>query len=208
MLPQDVRDSYELGDVLGEGQFGLVRKAAHRGTRKLFACKSISKTQLRFLEEIEDVRREVQIMQHLAGLPHIVRVRALTAHTDLIGLASEHILLIVHYCLLSKSNRGVMAALSTLTCGMVPGSCIQPSRPIWRDVYALLHPSSQSEVMGPMSPRWPLVFGLSWPRASGDVTQRSVPAGQHLKTLPGCCPRAPAFGPLLLILPASPRDAC
>lgn len=39
-LPQD----YELGDILGQGAFGVVRVATHRVTGQRFACKTLSKS--------------------------------------------------------------------------------------------------------------------------------------------------------------------
>ena len=56
---------YHLGKVLGRGQFGTTRLAEQKGAKKTFACKSIAKRKLTCQEDIDDVRREVQIMHHL-----------------------------------------------------------------------------------------------------------------------------------------------
>ncbi|CAK0786958.1 Calcium-dependent protein kinase 2 [Coccomyxa viridis] len=69
---EDVNDLYTLGKVLGRGQFGITRLATDKKTGKDFACKSIAKRKLLSKEDVEDVRREVQIMHHLKGHDNIV----------------------------------------------------------------------------------------------------------------------------------------
>eukprot|EP01024_Parvocaulis_polyphysoides_P007797 TRINITY_DN12295_c0_g1_i4.p1 TRINITY_DN12295_c0_g1~~TRINITY_DN12295_c0_g1_i4.p1 ORF type:complete len:538 (+),score=105.98 TRINITY_DN12295_c0_g1_i4:568-2181(+) len=71
----DVTSIYNLGKVLGRGQFGITRLATDKNTNEKFACKTISKRKLTTKEDIEDVRREVQIMHHLAGYKHIVTLK-------------------------------------------------------------------------------------------------------------------------------------
>lgn len=86
---------YTLGRVLGRGQFGVTRLAEEKGSGEKFACKSISKRKLTYVgrdcrtsvfpartlvifrskEDIDDVRREVQIMHHLAGDPNVVKLK-------------------------------------------------------------------------------------------------------------------------------------
>ena len=70
---QDIFKLYKLGKELGRGQFGTVQECVELATGKLYACKVISKHKLKSKEEIEDVRREVAIMYHLAGNPNIAR---------------------------------------------------------------------------------------------------------------------------------------
>lgn len=69
---EDVSSLYMLGRVLGKGQFGTTRLAEERSSGKQLACKSIAKRKLTTPEDVEDVRREVQIMHHLKGCPHVV----------------------------------------------------------------------------------------------------------------------------------------
>ena len=45
-LPQDVTADYQLGKVLGRGQFGTTRLAEAKSQKKQFACKSIAKRKL------------------------------------------------------------------------------------------------------------------------------------------------------------------
>eukprot|EP00798_Chlamydomonas_sp_ICE-L_P028848 gene28848-32036_t len=63
---------YEPGVILGKGTFGTTYLATEKGTSNKYAVKVISKRKLGSPEEIEDVRREVQIMHHLAGHPNVV----------------------------------------------------------------------------------------------------------------------------------------
>ncbi|EFN57613.1 hypothetical protein CHLNCDRAFT_30247 [Chlorella variabilis] len=67
----DVSAEYTLGKVLGRGQFGTTRIADRKGHQQSFACKSIAKRKLTCQEDIDDVRREVQIMHHLKGHENI-----------------------------------------------------------------------------------------------------------------------------------------
>lgn len=54
-------EAYHLGKVLGKGQFGTTRLASEKkDSKKLYACKSISKRKLTHPDDIEDVRREIQ----------------------------------------------------------------------------------------------------------------------------------------------------
>ncbi|KAF3595859.1 hypothetical protein DY000_02027174 [Brassica cretica] len=64
---ENVRGTYDFGKELGRGQFGVTYLVTHKETKKLFACKSIPTRRLVHRDDIEDVRREVQIMHHLSG---------------------------------------------------------------------------------------------------------------------------------------------
>ncbi|XP_020092262.1 calcium-dependent protein kinase 20-like isoform X1 [Ananas comosus] len=72
---RDIGSRYELGQELGRGEFGITYLCTERATGDAFACKSISKKKLRTAVDIEDVRREVDIMRHLPGHPNIVTLR-------------------------------------------------------------------------------------------------------------------------------------
>lgn len=72
---EDVRAIYSMGRELGRGQFGVTHLCTNKKTGELLACKSIAKRKLANKEDVEDVRREVQIMHHLTGQPNIVELK-------------------------------------------------------------------------------------------------------------------------------------
>lgn len=71
----NIRDLYNLGRKLGQGQFGTTYLCVENATGTEYACKSISKRKLISKEDVEDVRREIQIMHHLAGHKNIVTIK-------------------------------------------------------------------------------------------------------------------------------------
>ncbi|XP_042484114.1 calcium-dependent protein kinase 8-like [Macadamia integrifolia] len=71
----DLGVRYELGRELGRGEFGITFLCTDKTTGEAFACKSISKKKLRTAVDIEDVRREVEIMKHLPPHPNIVSLK-------------------------------------------------------------------------------------------------------------------------------------
>ncbi|KAI5592803.1 hypothetical protein POPTR_004G207300v4 [Populus trichocarpa] len=71
----NIRDLYTLGRKLGQGQFGTTYLCTDISTGIEYACKSISKRKLISKEDVEDVRREIQIMHHLAGHKNIVTIK-------------------------------------------------------------------------------------------------------------------------------------
>ncbi|CAN4109425.1 unnamed protein product [Withania somnifera] len=67
----------QIESVLGRkttGQFGTTYLCLGKSSGKQYACKSIAKRKLTTEEDIEDVRREIQIMHHLAGQPSVVQI--------------------------------------------------------------------------------------------------------------------------------------
>ncbi|XP_059315358.1 calcium-dependent protein kinase 17-like [Lycium ferocissimum] len=72
---EDVRKTYSIGKELGRGQFGVTHLCTHKQTGDQFACKTIAKRKLVNKEDIEDVKREVQIMHHLTGQQNIVELK-------------------------------------------------------------------------------------------------------------------------------------
>ncbi|KAK4478851.1 hypothetical protein RD792_014356 [Penstemon davidsonii] len=71
---ENLKEKYSLGRKLGQGQFGTTFLCVEKGTNKEFACKSIAKRKLTTEEDVEDVRREIQIMHHLAGHPNVISI--------------------------------------------------------------------------------------------------------------------------------------
>lgn len=71
----DVRSHYTLGKELGRGQFGVTYLCTENSTGRKYACKSISKRKLVSKNDKDDIKREIQIMQHLSGQPNIVEFK-------------------------------------------------------------------------------------------------------------------------------------
>ncbi|RYR51138.1 hypothetical protein Ahy_A06g026185 isoform A [Arachis hypogaea] len=71
----DINTMYEMKKELGRGQSGVTYLCIERSTGREYACKTIARGKLVRKEEIEDVRREIMILQHLSGQPNIVEFR-------------------------------------------------------------------------------------------------------------------------------------
>ncbi|KZV56512.1 hypothetical protein F511_22343 [Dorcoceras hygrometricum] len=84
-----ISDKYILGRELGRGEFGVTYLCTDRETREALACKSISKKKLRTAVDIEDVRREVEIMSSLPEHPNIVKLRATYEDNEAVHLVME-----------------------------------------------------------------------------------------------------------------------
>ncbi|XP_072962091.1 calcium-dependent protein kinase 29-like [Typha angustifolia] len=71
----DITTLFALEKELGRGQFGVTYLCTERATGIKYACKSVSKKKLVSRSDIEDMRREVMILQHLTGQPNIVEFK-------------------------------------------------------------------------------------------------------------------------------------
>ncbi|KAF5747197.1 putative calcium-dependent protein kinase [Tripterygium wilfordii] len=71
----DISTLYDLHKELGRGQFGITYLCTEKATGLKYACKSISRRKLVDKKEIEDVKREILILQHLTGQPNIVEFK-------------------------------------------------------------------------------------------------------------------------------------
>lgn len=86
---EDVRSIFDLGRELGRGQFGVTHLVTHKQTKEVFACKSIATRKLVTKDDIEDVRREVQIMHHLTGHRNIVELKGTYEDRHSVNLIME-----------------------------------------------------------------------------------------------------------------------
>jgi len=86
---KDCWKDYEIGRILGKGTFGTTYLATKRGTSDQYAVKVISKRKLSSPEEIEDVKREVQIMHHLAGHANVVHLHGVYEDKSNVCLVME-----------------------------------------------------------------------------------------------------------------------
>ncbi|KAK8691446.1 hypothetical protein V6N13_074957 [Hibiscus sabdariffa] len=80
---------YKLGEELGRGEFGVTSKCYDLKTGEPYACKRISKARLRAEIDIEDVRREVEIMKHLPKHPNIVAFKEAFEDKEAVYLVME-----------------------------------------------------------------------------------------------------------------------
>eukprot|EP00117_Sycon_ciliatum_P009090 scpid27316/ scgid4885/ Death-associated protein kinase 1 len=73
-----IEDSFDLGDELGRGKFGVVKKCRCKDDDEDYAAKFIRKRKTRVGrgQRPEDIYREIEIMQNLNGHPRIVSLEA------------------------------------------------------------------------------------------------------------------------------------
>ncbi|CAN6300282.1 unnamed protein product [Urochloa humidicola] len=71
----DVTEHYTLGRKLGEGKYGTTYLCTEINTGCQYACKSILKKMFVNMQDVEDVRREIQIMHYLSGQKNIVTIK-------------------------------------------------------------------------------------------------------------------------------------
>ncbi|KAI7725798.1 hypothetical protein M8C21_013969 [Ambrosia artemisiifolia] len=84
-----LKEYYNLGPKLGHGQFGTTFLCTEKTTGKRFACKSIAKRKLLTEEDVEDVRREIEIMHHLSGHPNVVSIQGAYEDSVAVHLVME-----------------------------------------------------------------------------------------------------------------------
>ncbi|WOL08930.1 calcium-dependent protein kinase 10-like [Canna indica] len=81
---ENLKDIYSLGKKLGQGQFGTTFLCVEKATGKEYACKSILKRKLVTDDDVEDVRREIQIMHHLSGHSNVISIKG--AYEDAVAV--------------------------------------------------------------------------------------------------------------------------
>ncbi|KAA3458909.1 calcium-dependent protein kinase 8-like [Gossypium australe] len=86
---RDISAQYDLGREMGRGEFGVTYLCTDPNSGEKFACKSISKKKLRTAVDIEDVRREVQIMKHLPKHPNVVTLKHTFEDDDAVHIVME-----------------------------------------------------------------------------------------------------------------------
>ncbi|XVF75805.1 hypothetical protein PTKIN_Ptkin13bG0216400 [Pterospermum kingtungense] len=86
---REIEQRYELGRELGRVEFGITYLCTDKETGDTFACKSISKKKLRTAVDIEDVRREVEIMRHLPKHSNIVSLKDTYEDDNAVHLVME-----------------------------------------------------------------------------------------------------------------------
>ncbi|EOA20403.1 hypothetical protein CARUB_v10000714mg [Capsella rubella] len=86
---EDIRKVYSLGKELGQGYFATTYMCTEISTGNTYACKSILKSNLISQIYEEDVKREIQIMQHLSGQPNIVEIKGAYEDRQCVHLVME-----------------------------------------------------------------------------------------------------------------------
>ncbi|GJP32911.1 hypothetical protein CLOM_g17494 [Closterium sp. NIES-68] len=76
-------------EPIGAGHFGVVRRCKNRATGEVLACKTIPKDRLLTESARDDVRREVAILQSVAGHPGVVQLRTVFEDEREIHLVME-----------------------------------------------------------------------------------------------------------------------
>ncbi|KAJ7957913.1 putative Calcium-dependent protein kinase [Quillaja saponaria] len=71
----DITSIYNLNKELRRGQSGITYLCEEKVTGRNYACECIAKGKLVDKQDIEDVRREILILQHLSGQPNIVELK-------------------------------------------------------------------------------------------------------------------------------------
>ncbi|KAL3634353.1 Calcium-dependent protein kinase 24 [Castilleja foliolosa] len=85
----DIYKKYRFGKELGRGEFGVTYQCFNDTNGESFACKKIPKSKLRTDIDVEDVRREVEIMRHLPKHPNIVSYKEVYEDKEAIYLVME-----------------------------------------------------------------------------------------------------------------------
>ncbi|PSS35869.1 Calcium-dependent protein kinase [Actinidia chinensis var. chinensis] len=85
----DVFTRYNFGNELGRGEFGVTYQCYDSFTGESVACKKISKSKIKTEIDVEDVRREVEIMRNLPSHPNIVRYKDVYGDKDAVYLVME-----------------------------------------------------------------------------------------------------------------------
>ncbi|KAK3007096.1 hypothetical protein RJ639_016974 [Escallonia herrerae] len=79
-----LKEFYNLGQKLGHGQFGTTFLCVEKATGQHYACKSIAKRKLITKDDVDDVRREIEIMHHLSGHTNVVSIKG--AYEDAVAV--------------------------------------------------------------------------------------------------------------------------
>lgn len=85
----NIRDLFEFGLVLGQGEFGIIYSCTEISTGIQYACKTISKSKLISRQDMEDARREIHIMHHLASLENVVKIKDVYEDSNALHIVME-----------------------------------------------------------------------------------------------------------------------
>mmetsp|Transcript_12722 Transcript_12722/g.38367 ORF Transcript_12722/g.38367 Transcript_12722/m.38367 type:complete len:528 (-) Transcript_12722:1419-3002(-) len=69
-------ETFSKGTALGKGAFGIVSEVTDKTTGQKFACKAISKARLSSAEDVDDIRKEMQILNLVSDHRNIAGLKA------------------------------------------------------------------------------------------------------------------------------------
>ncbi|RHN64963.1 putative protein kinase CAMK-CDPK family [Medicago truncatula] len=87
---EDIKKLYTFGKELSRGKFGITYFCTENSTGQNYACRSILKRKLVSKADKEDIKREIQILQHFSGQPNIVKFKGAYEDSLSIHLVLEH----------------------------------------------------------------------------------------------------------------------
>lgn len=73
-LPEPLGSTYEIIDVLGVGSYAVVYQVMDRETYQYFALKMIEKEPMRIRNMLPQLKKEVTILEQVAGTPYIAQM--------------------------------------------------------------------------------------------------------------------------------------
>jgi calcium-dependent protein kinase len=82
-----LHDFYELGESLGKGKYGLVKKGKHKKSGKEVAVKIVKKKDLS-LKDVELLKREIEVLK-ICQHPNIIRFYDVFENSDYIYIVME-----------------------------------------------------------------------------------------------------------------------
>lgn len=80
---------YEVGDTLGSGKYGVVRKAYHKKQPKQVAVKFIKKKELT-LKDLELMKREIEVLK-VCQHPNIIKLEDVFENQDFLFIVMEYV---------------------------------------------------------------------------------------------------------------------
>jgi serine/threonine protein kinase len=86
---KDIKDIYRLGDVLGKGTFGEVRRADHIKAKFVCAVKVIDKIKLKNNQVYFELMQNELLVLQKTSHPHIMRIFELLEDNDYYYIVSE-----------------------------------------------------------------------------------------------------------------------
>ena len=83
----NILDYYELGESLGKGKYGLVKKAIHKRTQMECAVKIVKKKELS-LKDLELLKREIEVLK-VCQHPNIIKFYDVFENQDYLYIVME-----------------------------------------------------------------------------------------------------------------------